>query len=171
MNIPDSAKIVIVGGGAIGLSIAYHLSKLGIEDVLLIERNELTSGTSWHAAGIVGPLRASMNLTKLAKYSTELFVQLESETGQATGYAQTGGYWLAQTEPRITELKRIAAMGDMNNIDTQIHSPAQITERYPLMNIEGLTGALWVEQDAQVNPVDLCMAYAKGAKSQWRNDC
>ena len=165
MSYPNSVKVIIVGGGAIGLSIAYHLGKLGIEDVLLIERNELTSGTSWHAAGIVGPLRASMNLTKLAKYSTELFVQLESETGQATGYTQTGGYWLAQTEPRITELKRIAAMGDMNNIDTQIHSPAQIGERYPLMNVEGLTGALWVEQDAQVNPVDLCMAYAKGAKA------
>ncbi len=164
MNYPDSAKIIIVGGGAIGLSIAYHLGKLGIEDVLLIERNELTSGTSWHAAGIVGPLRASMNLTKLAKYATELFAQLESETDQATGYAQTGGYWLAQTEARITELKRIAAMGDMNNIDTQIHSPTQIAERYPLMNIEGLKGALWVEQDAQVNPVDLCMAYAKAAK-------
>ena len=165
MNYPESAKIIIVGGGAIGLSIAYHLGKLGIEDVVLIERNELTSGTSWHAAGIVGPLRASMNLTKLAKYATELFAQLESETGQATGYTQTGGYWLAQTEARITELKRIAAMGDMNNINTCIHSPAQIIERYPLLDAEGLTGGLWVDQDAQVNPVDLCMAYAKGAKA------
>ncbi len=165
MNIPESAKIIIVGGGAIGLSIAYHLAKLGIEDVLLLERNELTSGTSWHAAGIVGPLRASMNLTKLAKYATELFVELESETSQATGYAQTGGFWLAQTQARLTELKRIAAMGDMNQIDTTILNPDQIQERYPLLNVDGLTGALWVEQDAQVNPVDLCMAYAKGAKA------
>jgi len=165
MSRPQSAKIIIVGGGAIGLSIGYHLGKLGIEDILLVERNELSSGTSWHAAGIVGPLRASMNLTKLAKYSTELFAQLELETDQATGFSQTGGYWLAQTQARMTELKRISAMGDMNNIETAIHCPAQIVERYPLLNAEGLTGALWVEQDAQVNPVDLCMAYAKGAKT------
>ncbi len=166
MSYPSSAKVIIVGGGAIGLSIAYHLGKLGIEDVLLLERNELTSGTSWHAAGIVGPLRASMNLTRLAKYATELFAQLESETGQATGYAQTGGFWLAQTQARLTELKRISAMGDMNQIDTAIVEAAQVLQRYPLIDVEGLAGALWVEQDAQVNSVDLCMAYAKGAKAR-----
>ena len=93
----DSARVVIIGGGAIGLSVAYHLAKLGCDDVLLLERNKLTSGTSWHAAGIVGPLRASMNLTRLAIYATELFAALEEETGQATGYRRTGGLWLAQS--------------------------------------------------------------------------
>ena len=165
-NYPNHAKVVIVGGGAVGLSIAYHLGKLGIEDVVLLEKNKLTSGTSWHAAGIVGPLRASMNLTKLATYATELFSVLELETGQATGYAQTGGFWLAQTPARLTELRRIAAMGEMNDIDTEILTPAQIKNRYPLINTQGLCGGLWVEQDGQVNPVDLCMAYARGAKQQ-----
>ena len=165
-NLPNHAKVIIVGGGAIGLSIAYHLGKLGVQDVVVLERNELTSGTSWHAAGIVGPLRASMNLTKLATYATELFGLLEQETGQATGYAQTGGFWLAQTPSRLTELRRIAAMGDMNHIDTEILTPAQIKNRYPLINVQGLCGGLWVEQDGQVNPVDLCMAYARGAKQR-----
>ena len=160
----NHANVIIVGGGAIGLSIAYHLGKLGVEDVVVLERNVLTSGTSWHAAGIVGPLRASMNLTKLATYATELFSTLELETGQATGYAQTGGFWLAQTPARLTELRRIAAMGEMNDIDTEILNPAQIKNRYPLLNTQGLCGGLWVEQDGQVNPVDLCMAYARGAK-------
>lgn len=87
----ESRKIVIVGGGVIGLSVAYHLGKLGADDVLLLERNQLTSGTSWHAAGIVGPLRASMNMTRIAAYASELLPQLEVETGQSTGYRQTGG--------------------------------------------------------------------------------
>ena len=87
----ESAQVVVIGGGAIGLSIACHLGRLGVSEVLLLERDRLTSGTSWHAAGIVGPLRASMNLTRLAKYALELFVELEIDTGQATGYRQTGG--------------------------------------------------------------------------------
>ena len=92
----EDAEIVIVGGGVIGLSVAYHLSRLGMQDVLLVERNQLTSGTSWHAAGIVGPLRATMNLTRLAREAIDLFPRLEVETGQSTGYLQTGGLWLAQ---------------------------------------------------------------------------
>ena len=99
MSGDDRARIVIIGGGVIGLAIAYHLAKLGAEDVLLIERNQLTSGTSWHAAGIVGPLRASMNLTRLAAYAPELFSRLEAETGQTTGYRRTGGLWLASRPP------------------------------------------------------------------------
>src|SRR5438270_8619666 len=106
VDIPDSARAVIIGGGVIGLSVAYHLAKLGMSDIVLLEPHQLTSGTSWHAAGIVGPLRASKNLTRLAIYPTELFPALEGERGQATGYRKTGGYWLAQTEDRLTELKR-----------------------------------------------------------------
>ncbi len=161
----EKAHIVIVGGGAIGLSIAYHLGKLGIKDVVLLERNQLTSGTSWHAAGIVGPLRASMNLTTLAKYAIDLFTTLESETGQETGYKQTGGLWLAQQEARLTELKRISAMGDRSGLDTSIISPDEIRDRFNLLHCDDLYGGMWVEQDGQVNPVDLCMAYAKGAKA------
>ena len=107
---PLDQHIIIIGGGAVGLSTAYHLGKLGCPNVLLLEQNELTSGTSWHAAGIVGPLRASQNLTDLAKYALELVETIESETGQATGYKRTGGLWLTQSADRITELRRIAAL-------------------------------------------------------------
>ena len=165
-ELPTSAKVVIVGGGVIGLSIAYHLADAGCDDVVLLERNTLTSGTSWHAAGIVGPLRATMNLTKLAIYATELFVDLERITGQATGYKRTGGYWFARTEDRLTELKRIKAMGDMTGLDARIVSADDIRRDLSICQTDDLAGALWVTEDGQVNPVDLCMAYAKGARAK-----
>ncbi len=158
-------QVVIIGGGAIGLSVAYHLGQLGVTDVLLLERDRLTSGTSWHAAGIVGPLRASMNLTRLARYALELFVDLELASGQATGYQQTGGVWLAQHPARMLELKRIKAMGDRSQLYTEILSADEIHRRLPFLNTDDLAGGMWVEQDGQVNPVDLCMAYAKAAKA------
>ncbi|MDH3387488.1 MAG: FAD-dependent oxidoreductase [Gammaproteobacteria bacterium] len=161
----ERRNVVIIGGGAIGLSVAYHLGHLGIDDVLLLERDRLTSGTSWHAAGIVGPLRASMNLTRLARYALELFAALEVETGQATGYQQTGGVWLAQRPERMIELERIRAMGDRSGLATRILGAAEIRERLPFLQTDDLAGGLWVEQDGQVNPVDLCMAYARGAKA------
>ncbi len=101
----ESAEIVIIGGGVIGPGIAYHLAERGVSDVVLIERNQLTSGTSWHAAGIVGPLRASLNLTHLARYAMELFPALEEKTGQSSGYQRTGGLWLARNEDRMVELR------------------------------------------------------------------
>ena len=161
----DEARIVIIGGGAIGLSVAYHLGKLGISDVLLVERNRLTSGTSWHAAGIVGPLRASLNMTKLALYATELFPALEAETGQATGYRRTGGFWLAQTPDRMTELRRIGAMGQRFGLEATMVGPEEIRAEAPFLETADLAGGLRVAEDGQVNPVDLCMAYAKGARS------
>jgi len=161
----EKAQVVIIGGGAIGLSVAYHLGHLGMRDVILLERHQLTSGTSWHAAGIVGPLRASMNLTVLAKYAVDLFQNLEAETGQATGYKQTGGFWLAQNQDGVTELKRICAMGDRSGLDTQIITTRAIKDRFDMLHTDDLCGGMWVEQDGQVNPVDLCMAYAKGAKA------
>jgi 4-methylaminobutanoate oxidase (formaldehyde-forming) len=161
----ERTNIVVIGGGAIGLSVAYHLGQLGIEDVLLLERDQLTSGTSWHAAGIVGLLRASMNLTTLARYALELFVELEQTTGQATGYRQTGGVWLAQSLERLTELRRIKAMGDRSGLLTEMLTAPEIGERLPFIHTDDLAGGLWVAQDGQVNPVDLCMAYAKAAKA------
>ena len=161
----DSARVVIVGGGVIGLAVAYHLARIGAEDVVLIERNQLTSGTSWHAAGIVGPLRASMNLTRLAAYSTELFPRLEAETGQSTGYRRTGGLWLASNADRMTELARIAAIGDMAGLQTHLLDPGEVSDRASFLRSDDLAGALWVEADGQANPVDICMAYAKGARA------
>ena len=162
MSLP---RTVIIGGGAIGLSVAYHLGRRGAEGVVLLERNRLTSGTSWHAAGICGPLRSSYNLTVLAKYGVELFAALEAETGQATGYRQTGGMWLAQQSERMTELLRMKALGDMHGLSAEVISPEQARERFTYLNTDGLAGALWVNEDGQLNPVDLCMAYARGARS------
>lgn len=161
----DSAKAIIVGGGVIGLSVAYHLGKLGWSDVVLLERNELTSGTSWHAAGIIGPLRSSLNLTQLAQYSAELFARLEAETGQKTGFRQTGGMWLAQSPDRMIELRRIGAMGSRVGLGVEELSPAEVADRYPLARVDDLAGGLWVDEDGQANPVDICMAYARGARA------
>jgi 4-methylaminobutanoate oxidase (formaldehyde-forming) len=157
--------IIIIGGGAIGLSTAYHLGKLGCPNVLLLEKNELTSGTSWHAAGIVGPLRATQNLTTIAKYAVELFPKLEQETGQMTGYKETGGLWLSTQPERLVELKRVAAMGEMNDLHTEFLLPEQIKQRFPMINTSDLAGGMWLDRDGQVNPVDMCMAYARGARA------
>ena len=160
----SGARIVIVGGGVIGLGVAYHLAKLGADDVLLIERNQLSSGTSWHAAGIVGPLRASVSATRLAMVADEVFPTLERETGQSTGYRRTGGFWLARTAERLVELRRIAAVGKMVGLDARMVEQDEIAAVAPNLRVDDLAGALWVAEDGQANPVDLCMAYAKGAR-------
>lgn len=160
----SQGHIVIIGGGAVGLSVAYHLGQRRAENVLLLERNRLTSGTSWHAAGICGPLRSSYNLTLLARYGVDLYARLEAETDQATGFHQTGGMWLAQTEQRMIELRRIHATADLHGLHANLLSPAEAQDRFPLMQTDDLMGALWVDEDGQLNPVDLCMAFAKGAR-------
>ena len=160
----SGARIVIVGGGVIGLGVAYHLAKLGADDVLLIERNQLTSGTSWHAAGIVGPLRASVNATRLAMVADEVFPTLERETGQSTGYRRTGGFWLARTAERLVELRRIAAVGEMVGLDARMVEQDEIAAVAPNLRVDDLAGALQVAEDGQASPVDICMAYAKGAR-------
>ncbi len=156
------ARTVIIGGGAIGLGLAYHLTKRGADDVVLLERNQLTSGTSWHAAGIVGPLRATPNMTRLAMYALELFPQLEDETGMSTGYKRTGGYWLARRPERMNELHRIASLGRHFGLTPKVLDGDDISIQG--LATSGLVGALHVAEDANVNPVDLCMAYARGAK-------
>ena len=148
----------------IGLSVAYHLGRLGVDDVLLLERNRLTSGTSWHAAGIVGPLRASLSATRLAARANDLFPALERETGQSTGYRRTGGFWLARTADRMVELRRVAAIGEMAGLDARMASPDEVAATAPNLRVDDLAGALWVAEDGQANPVDVCMAYAKGAR-------
>ncbi|MCZ4353098.1 FAD-dependent oxidoreductase [Roseovarius aestuarii] len=159
-------RTVIIGGGAIGLSLAYHLAQRDVRDVVLLERNSLTSGTSWHAAGIVGPLRATPNMTKLAMYAGELFPALEGLTGQDTGYRRTGGYWLARAPERMDELHRIAALGRHFGLTPEIITPDALAAAMPDLDTDGLVGAMSVVEDASVNPVDLCMAYARGAKAK-----
>ncbi|MGR3315122.1 GcvT family protein [Roseovarius indicus] len=161
----ETRGIVIIGGGAVGLSLAYHLARLGAEDVLLLERNQLTSGTSWHAAGIVGPLRATPNMTRLAMYAGELFPRLEQETGLSTGYRVTGGYWLAKLPERMDELHRIAALGRHFGLSPEMVTTDELGSALPCLSTNHLHGVMAVAQDASVNPVDLCMAYARAARS------
>ncbi|MRX49378.1 FAD-dependent oxidoreductase [Paracoccus sp. S-4012] len=158
------ATTLIVGGGAIGLSLAYHLTRRGTGPVALLERNQLTSGTSWHAAGIVGPLRATATATRLAMYAGELFPRLEEESGFPTGYRRTGGYWLAREVARMDELHRIASLGRHLGLNAAVVGPDGIG--VPGLALDGIIGALRVAEDASVNPVDLCMAYARRARAQ-----
>ncbi len=157
------SRILIIGGGAIGLSVAYHLAKRGAQDVTLLERNQLSSGTSWHAAGIVGPLRATPNMTALASAALEVFPALEAETGMSTGYRRTGGYWLAREAARMDELHRIADLGATQGLTPAVIAAGDIP--MPLLDLSEHVGALHVPEDANVNPVDLCMAYARAAKA------
>ncbi|MEM9579483.1 MAG: FAD-dependent oxidoreductase [Pseudomonadota bacterium] len=157
-------RIVIIGGGAIGLSIAWHLAKRGAQDVTLLERNQLTSGTSWHAAGIVGPLRATPNMTRLASAALEVFPALEAETGMSTGYQRTGGYWLARAPERLDELRRIADLGVTQGLTPEMIAPEAVP--LEMLDLRDHAGALHVPEDANVNPVDLCMAYARAARDR-----
>src|SRR5919112_4207636 len=124
-DLPREARVVIVGGGVVGCSVAYHLAKLGWTDVVLLERKQLTSGTTWHAAGLIGQLRASQNMTRLAKYSADLYVKLETETGIATGIRQNGSITVALTEERKEEIYRQASLGRAFNVDVREISPAE----------------------------------------------
>ncbi|MBC8257725.1 MAG: GcvT family protein [SAR324 cluster bacterium] len=163
-SLPKQAQVVIIGGGVIGCSLAYHLIKLGWKDVVLLERKELTCGTTWHAAGLVGQLRATKNMTKLAQYTSELYATLEDETGQATGFKQNGSISVAPDEERFEELKRGASMAKCFGLEVDVISPREARELYPLLNIEDLVGAVFLPKDGQTNPIDVTQAMAKGAK-------
>src|SRR5579862_2627576 len=164
MSLPAQASVVIVGGGVAGCSIAYHLTKIGVTDVVLLERRRLTCGTTWHAAGLVGQLRATRNLTELAKYTADLYHSLEAETGQATGFKQNGSISVAQTEARFEELKRGASMGKTFGLEIDVLSAGEIKERWPLLTVDDLVGGIFLRKDGQTNPIDTTQALAKGAK-------
>jgi len=164
-DLPGKANVVIIGGGVIGCSIAYHLGKLGWSDVVLLERQQLTSGTTWHAAGLVGQLRTSINMTCLAKYTSELYRGLEAETGQATGYRQCGSISLATNPERFEELKRSASMAKVFDLEVNVVDVAEIERRYPLVNSEDLLGGIHIPSDGYANAVDISQALAKGARS------
>ncbi len=166
MQPPSRADVVIIGGGVAGCSIAYHLAKIGITDVVLCERKQLTSGTTWHAAGLVTQLRATRNMTELAKYTGELFGSLEAETGQATGFKQNGSLRLAKHEARFEELKRGVSMARNFGLEAHVITPDEVKERYPLAETGDLVGAIWMPRDGQVNPADVTMAMAKGARQK-----
>ena len=163
-TLPSRADVVIIGGGVVGCSIAYHLTKLGIRDVVLLERKQLTCGTTWHAAGLVGQLRATRNLTELAKYTTDLIHRLEAETGQATGFKQNGSFTVALNPQRMEELKRLASMARNFGLEVDVVTPQDILKRYPYLSLDGVVGGVYLAKDGQCNPVDVTQAYAKGAR-------
>ena len=163
-NLPKKARVVIVGGGVIGCSVAYHLARAGWEDVILLERRQLTCGTTWHAAGLIGQLRPSQNMTRLAKYTAELYTGLESETGLATGYRQNGSLSIATNPERFEELKRSASMAKVFDLRVDVITTDEVRERYPLINTDDVLGAIFIPSDGQANPADVTQALARGAR-------
>jgi 4-methylaminobutanoate oxidase (formaldehyde-forming) len=164
--VPDRAQVVVIGGGVIGTSVAYHLTALGWTDVLLLEQGQLSCGTTWHAAGLVGQLRATETGTRLVQYSAALYEQLEAETGQATGFRRCGGLTVARTPDRMRTLQRTAATATAYDIECELLSPAEAAQRYPLLNVTDLVGAIWLPGDGRANPVDLTAALARGARQR-----
>ena len=163
-DIPNKARAVIIGGGVVGCSVAYHLTKLGWSDVVLLGRRQLTCGTTWHAAGLIGQLRASQNMTRLAKYTQELYFGLEDETGIATGIRRNGSITVALTEARKEELTRGASMARAFGVEVEEISPAEVKNRYPHLNIDDVVGAVYLPKDGQGDPSNVTLAMAKGAR-------
>jgi 4-methylaminobutanoate oxidase (formaldehyde-forming) len=162
-ELPTEANVVIVGGGIVGASVAYHLAKKGVTDVVLLERNTLTSGTTWHAAGLVAQLRATQNMTRLASYGAELYEQLELD-GFPTGFKRTGSIAVADNEERLEELVRGADMASCFDIDIQQVDVDTLASHWPMMYTDDLVGGVWVPRDGQTSPVDTTMALANAAK-------
>ena len=162
--LPSHARVVVVGGGIVGASVAYHLTRLGWRDVILLERREISCGTTWHAAGLVGQLRATHNLTRLAKYGADLYERLEAETGQATGFRRPGSVSVARTPERMIELKRGASLARCFGVEVEVIGPAEAGRRWPLMRTDDLVGALWLPRDGRTNPIDTTRALALGAR-------
>jgi 4-methylaminobutanoate oxidase (formaldehyde-forming) len=162
--LPSSARVVIIGGGISGCSVAYHLAKLGWTDIVLLERKKLTSGTTWHAAGLVGQLRASQNMTRLAKYSADLYRTLEAETGLATGLRKCGSITVALTVERQEELRRQAAMARVFGVEVNELSPSDILSLYPHLNMKDVVSGVHLPGDGQADPGNIALALAKGAR-------
>jgi sarcosine dehydrogenase len=163
-ELPASAKIVIVGGGIVGCSVAYHLGKMGLTDVILLERGKLTCGSTWHAAGLVGQLRTSANITQLLGYSVSLYEKLEQETGLATGWKRNGGLRLACNPERWTEVKRQATTATSFGLDMHLLTPKEAQDLWPMMQIDDVVGAAFLPTDGQASPSDITMSLAKGAR-------
>ncbi len=163
-NVPSHARVVVVGGGVAGCSVAYHLTKLGWTDVVLLERKRLTSGTTWHAAGLIAQLRATKNMTRLAKYSQELYGNLEAETGVATGFRRCGSITMALTEHRAEEIRRQASMARAFGVEVEEIDAAEVLRHYPHVNTNGMTAAVWLPLDGQGDPANIALSMAKGAR-------
>ena len=165
-DLPSQAAVIVIGGGIMGCSTLYHLAEMGITDAILLERNQLTSGTTWHSAAQVRALRHSRNLTRMIQYSIDLYSRLEQETGQSVGWIQKGSLSIATNPDRLTHIKRQESLAHAYGIKADGISPAEAQERWPLMNAEDVIGAVWSPEDGRVSPSDVCAALVKAAKSR-----
>ncbi|SDO68854.1 4-methylaminobutanoate oxidase (formaldehyde-forming) [Pedococcus dokdonensis] len=163
-TVPGRARVVVIGGGVIGCSVAYHLTRLGWTDVVVLEQGTLSCGTTWHAAGLVGQLRASEAGTRLVQYSTDLYARLEDETGLTTGYRVCGGLTVARTPERMVQLRRTVASAAAYDLECELLTPQQAQDRYPLIQVDDVVGAIWLPGDGRANPTDLTQSLAKGAR-------
>ncbi|MGI5164605.1 GcvT family protein [Spirillospora sp. CA-253888] len=166
MALPARARIVIIGGGIVGCSVAYHLAELGVTDVVVLEQGRLSCGTTWHAAGLVGQLRSTENMTRLIRYSTELYARLEAETGFGTGWKRTGSVGVARTPERMAQLRRTAASARSHGVEAEVITAREAGELWPVMRTDDLVGAVWLPGDGKANPSDLTQALARGASQQ-----
>ena len=163
-NYPSSAKVVVIGGGVAGTSCAYHLAKFGWKDIVLLERDQLTSGTTWHAAGLIGQLGATSTITKLRKYSLDLYKELEKTTGLSTGLKQNGAITVASSKERMQELLRQATTAQLSNVEVEVLNQQRIKELYPVVKNEDLVGGVYMPKDGQADPVGVTNVLAKAAK-------
>ena len=165
-SFPSQARVVVIGGGVMGCSTLYHLAKLGIEDAVLLERQKLTCGTTWHSAAQVRQLRSSRNLTQLIKYSTELYAALEAETGQSTGWLRTGSLSIATNPDRLIHIRRQAALARAYDVPAEEVDVGEVRRLWPLAETGDVIGAVYAPEDGRVNPSDLCLALIKGARAR-----
>jgi glycine cleavage system T protein len=165
-DLPSQAQVVIIGGGVGGCSIAYHLTLMGWKDVVILERHELTSGSTWHSAGLVGQMRSDANLTRMMHYSTDLYRRLKDETGQDPAWREVGGLRLASSAERLEEIKRLVGMAGSFGVPMELVSAKEAQDMFPLMNIDGVVGAAFTPNDGMIDPTGLTNALAAGAKSR-----
>src|SRR5215467_8429789 len=162
--LPSHARVVVIGAGVVGASVAYHLAARGCADVVLLERAKIGSGTSWHAAGNMETYRADPLIGEMVRYAVELYPRLEAETGQALGWRRTGRVMFTHLPERMALFRGLPALGRARGIEIELLSPRQVVEKLPIVSEKGLAGGAWIPSDGRINPTDLAIAFARGAR-------